>query len=70
MVPVFDEVQAADLVNLDGRKGLAAALGQREPFPALPDPVGGGPEPAVEIAPRLDGADDRGQRDRLQAAPR
>jgi len=69
VVPVFDEVQAADPVHLDRRDRLAAPLGQREPFPAGSHPAGGGPEPVVEVAPRVESADDRVQPDGLQAKP-
>ena len=67
VVPVFDEVQAADPVHLDRRDRLAAPLGQREPFPAGSHPVGSGPEPVVEFAPLIERADDRVQPDGLQA---
>ncbi len=64
---VLHEVQAADAVHVDGRDRLAAPLGQGQPLPPLPDARGGGPEPAVEIPGRVDGADDRIQPDGLQA---
>ena len=64
---VLDEMAPANPVHLDGRKGLAAPLGQRQVHPAGPQPVGCGPEPPVEVPPSVERADDRVQRDRLQA---
>jgi hypothetical protein len=67
VVAVADEVQAADAVDLDRRDRRAAPLRQRQLLPPGPDPVGGGPEAAVEFVPRVDRADDRVQRYRLQS---
>ncbi len=67
VVAIDDEMQVADAVDVDGRDLLAAPLRQGEPLPPLPHPAGGGPEPAVEIAARVDRADHGVQPDRLQA---
>src|ERR1039458_3052191 len=47
----------------------AAALGKCQPLPSLPDPAGGRPEAAVEVAAGVHGADDRVQPDCLQPEP-
>ena len=66
MVTVADEMPMAHAVDLDRRDRLTAPLGQRQPLPAGPDPARGGPEAAVEVAPRAGGADDRVEPDCLQ----
>src|ERR1700730_9219571 len=60
-------MQVAYAVHLDRRDRRTAPLCQRQLFPAGPDPVGGRPEAPVEVAPRVDGADDRGEPYHLQA---
>ena len=69
VVPIDHEVQPADPVHLDRRDGLPAPPGQGQSLPARPDPVGGGPEPGIEVTPCVDRADDRVQPDDLQAEP-
>jgi len=64
---IADEMQAAGAVHLDRRDRRAAPFCQRQLLPAGPHPVGGGPEVPVEVAPRVDRADDRVQPYRLQA---
>ena len=66
---VLHEMQVADAVHVDGRDRLATALSQGQPLPPLPDPPAGGPEPAVEVLARVEGAHDRVQPDGLQAEP-
>jgi hypothetical protein len=58
VVPVDHEMPVADAVDLDRRDRFTAALGQRQPLPAEPHPVGGGPEAPVEVAAPLGRADD------------
>src|SRR6266568_511481 len=48
VVAVDHEMPVADAVDLDRRDRFTAALGQRQPLPAEPRPVGGGPEAPVE----------------------
>ena len=67
MVPVADEVQLADAVDGDRRERLAAALRLRDPLPARPQARAGGAEGAVELLRAVDGADDRVERDALEA---
>ena len=67
VVTVAHEVQVADPVDVDRWHGLAAALGQREPLPPLADPCRGRAEPAVEVAARVDRADDGVELDHLEA---
>ena len=67
VMPVGDEVQVTDAVHVDGRDRLTAALGQGQPLPALPDPAGGGPEPAVEVPGGVHGAHHGVELDHLQA---
>src|SRR5580704_16141620 len=69
VMAVAHEMLVADPVDLDRRNRLTAPLGQRQPFPPVPRPTGRGPEPAVEVAPRVDRADDRVHRYRLQPQP-
>ena len=64
---VLHEVTATHPVHLDGRKGHTAPLDQGQMHPAGPQPVGRRAEPAVEIAARVERADDRVQPYRLQA---
>ena len=67
VVAVLDEVQVADPVDVDRRHRLAAPAGGGDPLPARPH-VGGGAEVAVELAAAaVDGADDRVERDQLDA---
>jgi hypothetical protein len=66
VVTVADEMPMTHAVDLDRRDRLTAPLGQRQPLPAGPEPARGGPEAAVEVAPRAGGADDRVQPDCLQ----
>ena len=65
VVPVLDEVQLADPVDVDRRHGLAAALGQVDPLPALADAWRGRAEGAVELARAVHRAHDRVERDQL-----
>jgi hypothetical protein len=67
VMAIPDEVQITDAVHVDGRDRLAPALGQRQPLPPLPHPARRGPEAAVEVAPRIHGADHGVQPDGLQA---
>ena len=67
VVTVLDEVQVAHAVDVDRRDRHAAPPREIEPLPPLPHPVGGGPEPAVEVAPGLDGSGHGVERDGLQA---
>ena len=62
---VDHEMAAVDAVDLDWRDRFTAPLGQRQPLPSEPHPVGGGPEAPVEVAARLGRADDGVQPDRL-----
>jgi hypothetical protein len=63
VVAVLDEVQAADAVHLDRRDHHAVPSGLIDQLPALPVPVRGGPEPAVEAGRLLGGSDYRVQPD-------
>ena len=67
VVAVADEVEVAELVDVDRREVLAepALLGER--LPALPAAVGGGPEAPVEVPHLVDRPDDLLERDLLQA---
>ena len=67
VVAVLDEMALPHPVDLDGRKGLTAPLHQSQVHPAGAQPVGRGPEPAIEIPARIKRADDRVQPYRLQA---
>jgi len=67
MVPVAHEVQLPDAVDVDRRHRLAAPLGGRDALPARPQAARGRAEAAVELAPAIDRADDRVERDRLAA---
>jgi hypothetical protein len=67
MVAVADEVEIADAVDRDRGERLAAPLGGRDPLPAAAHARGRRTEAAVEVARPVDGADDRVERDRLQA---
>ena len=67
VVAVDHEMAAVDAVDLDRRDRFTAPLGQRQPLPPEPHPVGGGPEAPVEVAARLCRADDGVQPDRLPA---
>src|SRR6266581_5721704 len=64
---VVHEMQVAYAVHLDRRDRRTAPLCQRQLLPAFPHSVGGGPEVPVEVAPRVDRADDRVQPYGLQA---
>src|SRR6185312_7304325 len=66
VMPILDEMQVGDAIDLDRRDRLASPLSQSEPFPAFPYPAGGRPELAVEIPPGVHGADDGVKLDRLQ----
>jgi hypothetical protein len=66
VVTVADEMPVAHPVHLDRRDRRTAPLSQRQPLPAGPDPASGGPEAAVEVAPRAGGAHDGVEPDRLQ----
>lgn len=59
MVAILDEVHVADEVHVDRRDRRAAPLRQVEALPALPHPVGGGPELSVEVVPGVDGSGHR-----------
>jgi hypothetical protein len=67
VMTVAHEVHVADPVHRNRRERLAAALGGRDPLPAPAHPWRRGPEAAVEVARAIDRADDRVQRDRLEA---
>ena len=69
VMAVLHEVQVTDPVHLDRRDRLTAPLGQRQPLPALPHPPARRPEPPVEVAGRVDRADDRVKPDRVQPEP-
>jgi GNAT superfamily N-acetyltransferase len=69
VMAVDHEMPVADAVDLDRRDRFTAALGQRQPLPAEPHPVGGGPEAPVEVAAPLGRADDGVQPDRLTPQP-
>src|SRR5688500_3608147 len=66
-MPVAHVVGVADAVDVDRRERLAAPPGQRDALPPRAHALGGGPEPAVEVARAVDGADDAVERDRLDA---
>src|SRR5947209_9927817 len=67
VVAVPDEVHLADAVHGDRRQRVAAAHGGGDALPARAHPRRGRPELAVEAAAAVDGADDRVERDRVQA---
>src|SRR5215207_7542490 len=67
VVPVADEVQVADPVQLGRGNELAAPLGQCQLYPPLPVDACSGMKPAVKVACTVNTADDCGQRDDLQA---
>src|SRR2546426_7150866 len=69
VVPVAHEVQVPDLVDVDRRHGLSAALGEVDALPAAADTVRLGPESTVELAGPVDAADDRLDGDRANAQP-
>jgi hypothetical protein len=69
VVPVDHEMPVADAVDLGRRDRFTAALGQRQPLPAEPHPVRGGPVAPVEVAVPLGRADDGVQPNRLTPQP-
>ncbi len=69
MVPVADEMQFADPVQVHRRDELAAPLGQRQLNPALPVDFRSRVEPAIEIACAVNTADNRGETNALQPEP-
>src|SRR5918997_2514813 len=69
MVPVLHEMQLPDPVDVDRRHRLALARGRGDPPPPRAHPPRGGAKAAVELAPPVDRAHDRVERDRLEAEP-
>jgi len=69
VMPVLDEVQVADPVQVDRRHALPAPLGGGDPLPASAGPARRGAEAAVELPLAVHRADDRVQAHHLLAQP-
>src|SRR3954452_23925763 len=67
VMPVVDEVPVTDPKDLNWGHRLAVSLREREQYPSLSDPVGGGTKAAVEVAALVHRADDAGQPNALHA---
>jgi hypothetical protein len=59
VMAVLDEVQLPDAVDVNGRHRLALALRGVDALPAGSHPTRGRVEAAIELAPPVDGSDDR-----------
>src|SRR4029450_6929099 len=69
MVPVADEMQFADPVQVHRGDELAAPLSQCQLNPALPVDLRSRVEPAVETSCAINAADDRGETNALHPEP-
>ena len=70
VVPVAHEVDVAHLQQVDRRHRLTSAHRGVDLLPACANPARGGAKAAIEIALAIDRADDRVERDDLQAEVR